>query len=785
MQRISKVAAAVACTLTLSTIAASTAVVAQQADNNVVKPSAAAAKVARYVVTYKDNAHNLTSKTGQSVFNATAASQSLKSRGANIKLEITSQRAIAAELSPRAVKALRKDPRVQNIELDASRHLMSLYDNTPGNPNQVQVTPYAIIQSQANQLALQSGKKVCVIDSGLDASNPDFNWSGITGDNDSGTGSWNLNGGAHGTHVAGTVGAADNGVGVVGMAPGVDMHIIKVFNASGWGYSSDLAHAAQKCTDAGADIITMSLGGGGANSTERNAFETFTANGGLVLAAAGNDGDATRSYPAGYKSVMMIGANDSDNNIADFSQHPTCTNGDTDDGYCVEVTAGGVNTLSAYPSQDALDQAGAGSEGTGWSSGTTDGVDMNVTGMENLGSVSGATYFMGTAEATDSGANGKICIIDRGNISFHDKVQNCENSGGTGAVIVNNVAGIFSGTLGETNATTIPTLAGALEDRAAWMDASSVSIDIIPSMYGLMSGTSMATPGVAGVAALVWSNHDTCTGTEIRNALKATAEDAGTTGKDDYFGYGIVKAKAASDYITQFGCEGDTTTPPPPPPPPPSGGELTQGVAETFSGASASETLWFYNTPADVETVSFNMVGGSGDADLFVKFGSAPTSTSYDCRPFSAGSTEACDFPAGQEGTYHIMVRGYSAYTDVSLTADHTTGGTPPPPPPPPGEGDSGGESDINVDIAEWKRWEVEIPAGATNFVVTTSGGSGDGDLYVQQGSAPTSSSYDCRPFDYGNDEICTIAAPAAGTMHIAIYGYSIASGVTMNWSYE
>ena len=51
----------------------------------------------------------------------------------------------------------------------------------------------------------------------------------------------------------------------------------------------------------------MSLGGGGANSTEENAFNTFTENGGLVLAAAGNDGNSVRSYPAGYKSVMMIG----------------------------------------------------------------------------------------------------------------------------------------------------------------------------------------------------------------------------------------------------------------------------------------------------------------------------------------------------------------------------------------------------------------------------------------------------------------------------------------------
>jgi subtilisin family serine protease len=76
-----------------------------------------------------------------------------------------------------------------------------------------------------------------------------------------------------------------------------------------------------------------------------------------------------------------------------------------------------------------------------------------------------------------------------------------------------------------------------------------------------MSGTSMATPAVSGIAALVWSNHNNCTGTDIRNALKATAEDAGAAGSDVYFGAGIVKAVAADAYLTANGC-GDVVEPP-------------------------------------------------------------------------------------------------------------------------------------------------------------------------------------------------------------------------------
>lgn len=464
---------------------------------------------------------------------------------------------VAAQFSGKSlseIKGLLNNPHIELVEEDMLRKPMAIYADDLGNPMTEQLTPYAVYQSQANLVNFNAGAgmKVCVIDSGLDRSNIDFNWGNITGDNDSGTGRWDVNGGPHGTHVAGTVGAADNGVGVIGMAPGVAMHIIKVFNAEGWGYSSDLAYAAQKCTAAGANIITMSLGGGGANSTESNAFATFTNNGGLVLAAAGNDGNNVRSYPAGYPSVMMIGANDADNNIADFSQFPSCTSGKgknatTDEKICVEVTAGGVDTLSTYPA-DMATSSSLYAAGTAFAS----------SAMENAGTAFGNTYFMGQATSTNSAAAGKVCVIDRGTISFHDKVKNCENSGGIGAVIINNEAGMLYGTLGEgsANTTSIPAVGAALEDRTLLLAAATMSVTIEGSDYGYMSGTSMATPAVAGVAALVWSNFPSCSGTEIRNALKATAQDAGAVGKDVYFGYGIVKAKAAYDYLSANGCSG-------------------------------------------------------------------------------------------------------------------------------------------------------------------------------------------------------------------------------------
>ena len=506
----------------------------------------------RYIVTYKDNQ----GKQGRAA---------MLNQGGRSALKLSRHNAEAAYLSSQAVTALKKNKHIKHIELDAKRYPLAIYNDDPGDPMTQQITPYAVYQSEANQVTFDAGAgmKVCVIDSGLDNSNTDFNWANITGDNDPGTGNWDEHGGPHGTHVAGTVGAADNNFGVIGMAPGVAMHIIKVFNADGWGYSSDLAHAADKCTQAGANIITMSLGGGRPTSAEETAFQTFSDAGGLVLAAAGNDGNTTRSYPAGYSSVMMIGANDADNNIASFSQFPSCTTGrgrkaTKDETICVEVTAGGVDTLSTYP-------AGLATVATA----SADGNAVEASAMENLGSASGDTHFMGTAESTDSGANGKICVIDRGNISFHDKVANCENSGGIGAIIINNEPGMLFATLGTSNSTSIPAVGTALEDRTGLVNATSATVSVTASDYGYLSGTSMATPAVAGVAALIWSNHPSCNGTDIRNALKATADDQGASGHDVYFGHGIVKAAAANAYLQANGCG---ATPPPPEPKPCRGG---------------------------------------------------------------------------------------------------------------------------------------------------------------------------------------------------------------------
>jgi vibriolysin len=106
--------------------------------------------------------------------------------------------------------------------------------------------------------------------------------------------------------------------------------------------------------------------------------------------------------------------------------------------------------------------------------------------------------------------------------------------------------------------------------------------------------------------------------------------------------------------------------------PPPTCTLLTNGVTRTgISGAAGAQQYFCLDAPANVP-VSITMSGGTGDADLYVKFGAAPTTSSYDCRPYLTGNNEACNSAArATAGRYWIMLRGYSAYSGVSLRGQY------------------------------------------------------------------------------------------------------------------
>jgi leucyl aminopeptidase len=105
------------------------------------------------------------------------------------------------------------------------------------------------------------------------------------------------------------------------------------------------------------------------------------------------------------------------------------------------------------------------------------------------------------------------------------------------------------------------------------------------------------------------------------------------------------------------------------------GGTLEKGVPVTGQSGGAGQSLAYtLDVPAGASNLVFTMSGGSGDADLYVKFGSAPTDSAYDCRPYKSGNSEACTFASPSAGTWHVRIKGYSAFSGVSLVGDYGTG---------------------------------------------------------------------------------------------------------------
>jgi serine protease len=87
-----------------------------------------------------------------------------------------------------------------------------------------------------------------------------------------------------------------------------------------------------------------------------------------------------------------------------------------------------------------------------------------------------------------------------------------------------------------------------------------------------------------------------------------------------------------------------------------------------LSGAKRSTKRFTYDVPANTQSVTVVLSGGTGDADLYVRYGSQTTTTAYDCRPYKDGNNETCTFSAPKAGTWHVGVRGYAAFSGVSLT---------------------------------------------------------------------------------------------------------------------
>jgi len=495
---------------------------------------------------------------------------------------------VKAVVSGAGLQALQEDPNIESVQEDKNdMHVLVHHRGEAiSGLDRTEDTPWGLGMVNASQVPQGSNSvMVCVVDTGYGKGHPDLP-TDVTGTTpEAYSGSWDFDGHGHGTHCAGTIGAiGGNNIGVTSVNPDptkFSFHIGKGLTDGGSGSSAGVMEAVEGCIEAGAKVISMSLGGGAFSQTYANAYkEAYEDDGVLIIAAAGNDGNTVKSYPASYPHIMSVAAVDSSGNKASFSQWNDQ----------VEIAAPGVNVKSTITS--------------------------------------------------DSGAS-------------------------------------FS--------------------------------------YASWSGTSMATPHVAGVAALVWSNFPDCSNHQIRNVLVKTARDAGVPGCDAEFGYGIVDAKAAYDLIQSQGCgagdlsdtgRGGCDQIPGPPTPAPT-------PAPTCANTCASRTFELKLTTDNwPQEQSWKLLDATG-AEVASGGGYTSPNTNYvenqcinsESYTFtiedSYGDGMCCNYGSG---SYEVSVNGVLAGSGGSFNASESTvidtcppGPAPPSPAPGPTPGPSPGPSPTPV----------------------------------------------------------------------------------------
>jgi subtilisin family serine protease len=250
--------------------------------------------------------------------------------------------AVVATLPQQAIDALSHNPLVKHVEPDAYVQFITAPHVVPAAKPSKQVIPWGVDRIDADlawSTSRGTGVKVAVVDTGINKRHRDLK-ANVKGGYNCIAESTNFNDDhGHGSHCAGIIAAVDNRIGVVGVAPEAWLYGVKVLDASGGGYLSDIIEGIQWCVDNSMDVASMSFGGYGTWPTLQDACDAAWAAGVVLVAAAGNDAYLTPDMvPAGYSSVIAISATDSSDNLASFSNY----------GYEIELAAPGVSIYSTY-----------------------------------------------------------------------------------------------------------------------------------------------------------------------------------------------------------------------------------------------------------------------------------------------------------------------------------------------------------------------------------------------------------------------------------------------------
>ncbi|MCW5580130.1 MAG: S8 family serine peptidase, partial [Luteimonas sp.] len=437
----------------------------------------------------------------------------------------------------------------------------------------------------------------------------------------------------HGTHVAGTIAAVgNNGAGVIGVAYGAKISPVRVLGRGG-GYTSDIVDGitwASGGTVSGvpananpAEVINMSLGGSGTcSSTYQNAINAAVGRGTTVVVAAGNsNANASNFTPASCNNVINVAAIGNTGNRASYSNY----------GTSIDVAAPGGDSGSCTTL--IVSTGNAGTQGP-----TT----------ENY------LCMAGTSMAAPHVA-GVVALMQAASPNALTPAQ---------------VESTLKSTLRAFPSTQSPAIGGGIVDAAAAVAAvaggGSGNTAPVANFTSTVNGltvqfTDTSTDSDGSIVSRSWNFGDGTTSTATNPSKTYSAAGTYTvtlTVTDDD---GATNTRTQSVTVSGGGGGGSV---------------LQNGVPVSgISGASGSTQFWTINVPAGASNLVISTSGGTGDADLYVRYGAAPTTSTYDCRPYRSGNAESCSFASPQTGTYHVMLRGYSSFSGVTLTGTYSTGG--------------------------------------------------------------------------------------------------------------
>jgi len=408
------------------------------------------------------------------------------------------------------------------------------------------------------------GVNVAVIDSGIDMLHPDLATAFAGGFNEVDPTKPPQDDHGHGSHVAGIIAATDNNVGTVGVAPAVRLWAVKVLDAEGSGKDENLIAAldwviARKKAIGGPWVANLSIGAQGATNAMAEAVQRAIDAKVILVAASGNNGREKLLYPAIYDGVISVGAVDATNQVASFSNY----------GLGLSIVAPGVEIPSTFlRNKFTLAEVEAPLQILGGFPVSGSPMETVLAPFINCG--------FGRIQDIPSDVEGKICVIERSPsgpeaLPFGEKARNAKDAGAVGVIIYND-DDVARPDITRWHLQTDDEYAFPLTIAMNYADAVKLLYGppglITESYryreYGPMSGTSMATPHVTGVVALLLSLAPNANVAQIESAIQQTATDIDVRGWDYKTSWGLINAYAAARYLAPGAFSGAGSQTPPP-----------------------------------------------------------------------------------------------------------------------------------------------------------------------------------------------------------------------------